>query len=44
VEFERRLKLKLGELNKDDADATLRERIRRLLESFSGSPTKSGRS
>jgi anti-sigma factor (TIGR02949 family) len=41
VEFERRLKLKLGELNKDDADATLRERIKRLLESFSGSPTKS---
>jgi anti-sigma factor (TIGR02949 family) len=42
VEFERRLKLKLGELKKDDADATLRERIKRLLESFSGSPTKSG--
>jgi anti-sigma factor (TIGR02949 family) len=42
VQFEGRLKAKLGELKKDDADSTLRERIKRLLESFSGSPTKTG--
>ena len=34
VEFERRLKAKLGELKKDDADPEVRERIKRLLESF----------
>jgi anti-sigma factor (TIGR02949 family) len=34
VEFERRLKAKLGELKKDDADPTVRSRIKRLLESF----------
>lgn len=33
-EFERRLKAKLGELKKDDPDLMLRERIKRLLESF----------
>ncbi len=34
VEFERRLKAKLGELKKDGADPTVRDRIKRLLESF----------
>jgi len=34
VEFERRLKAKLGELKKDDADSVMRERIKRLLKSF----------
>jgi anti-sigma factor (TIGR02949 family) len=34
AEFERRLKSKLGELKKDDADRMMRERIKRLLESF----------
>jgi anti-sigma factor (TIGR02949 family) len=34
MEFERRLKAKLGELKKNDADPLVRERIKRLLESF----------
>ena len=34
VEFEGRLKAKLGELKKDDADPTVRERIKGLLKSF----------
>ncbi len=34
VEFERRLKAKLGELKQHDADPTVRERIKRLLENF----------
>jgi anti-sigma factor RsiW len=34
VEFEGRLKAKLGELKKHDADPTVRERIKKLLESF----------
>jgi anti-sigma factor (TIGR02949 family) len=34
AEFEQRLKAKLGELKKDDADPAVRERIKRLLESF----------
>jgi anti-sigma factor (TIGR02949 family) len=34
MEFERRLKAKLGELKKDEADPMVRERIKRLLESF----------
>jgi mycothiol system anti-sigma-R factor len=34
VEFERRLKAKLGDLKKDDADPAVRERIKRMLESF----------
>jgi anti-sigma factor (TIGR02949 family) len=34
MEFERRLKAKLSELKKDEADPMVRERIKRLLESF----------
>jgi len=34
VEFEARLKAKLGELKKDDPDGTVRERIKSLIESF----------
>ena len=34
VEFEGRLKAKLGELKSDDADPTVRKRIKKLLESF----------
>jgi hypothetical protein len=34
VEFERRLKAKLGGLKKDDADPAVRERIKKVLESF----------
>jgi anti-sigma factor (TIGR02949 family) len=34
VEFEGRLKAKFGQLKKSDADPTMRERIKRLLESF----------
>ena len=34
VEFEGRLKAKLGELKKHDADPTVRERIKKLLENF----------
>ena len=34
AEFEARLKLKLGELKKHDADPTVRERIKSLLDSF----------
>jgi anti-sigma factor (TIGR02949 family) len=34
VEFERRLKVKLGELKNDDVDPTVRERIKRMLETF----------
>jgi len=34
VEFEQRLKAKLGELKKDEADPVVRERIKRLLKSF----------
>ena len=34
VEFEARLKAKLGELKKHDADPTVRERIKKLLENF----------
>jgi len=42
VEFEGRLKAKLGELKKHDADPTVRERIKKLLESFQAPPAKSG--
>jgi len=34
VEFEGRLKAKLGELKKHDADPTMQERIKKLLGSF----------
>jgi anti-sigma factor (TIGR02949 family) len=34
AEFEARLKVKLGELKKDDPDATVHERIKSLLNSF----------
>jgi hypothetical protein len=34
AEFEARLKVKLGELKKDDPDAAVRERIKSLLKSF----------
>ena len=34
VEFEGRLKAKLRELKSDDADPTVRKRIKKLLESF----------
>jgi anti-sigma factor (TIGR02949 family) len=34
MEFERRLKAKLGGLKKDDADPAVRERIKKVLESF----------
>ena len=34
VEFEGRLKAKLGELKKSDADPAVRERIKKLLGSF----------
>jgi anti-sigma factor (TIGR02949 family) len=34
AEFEARLKVKLSELKKDNRDATVRERIKSLLDSF----------
>jgi anti-sigma factor (TIGR02949 family) len=34
AEFEARLKVKLGELKKDDPEATVHERIKSLLKSF----------